>query len=179
MSKKVVIKRYEVIDLVIDNRAREWCLLPYPDHPKGCPNYNQKAECPPLAPVIKDFIDLKKKKWFLVAKFNLQAQEDRMIVKHPDWSKRQARCVLYWQGSVRKQLTDACKELILNTNLVFTLIPEAMGVQVIKTAKKLKIPIETRPKVFVHKIALIGYSKKAIKKNLFDYLNEKKGGEKT
>lgn len=163
MSKKIVIKRYEVIDLVIDDRAREWCLLPYPNHPKGCPNYNRKDECPPLAPVIKDFIDLKKKKWFLVAKFNLQAHADKMKAKHSHWTDKQARCVLYWQGSVRKQLTDACKELILNTSLVFTLIPEAMGIQVIKTAKKLNIPIKTRPKDFVYKIALIGYSKEEIK----------------
>jgi len=161
MSKKVVIKRYEVVDLVIDYRAREWCLLPYPNHPKGCPNYNHKEECPPLAPVIEDFIDLKKKKWFVVAKFNLQEHANNLKAKHSDWSDKQARCVLYWQGSVRKQLTDVCKKITLHTPLVFTLIPEAMGVQVIKTAKKLNIPIKTRPKVFVHKIALIGYSKKA------------------
>ncbi|KKK81159.1 hypothetical protein LCGC14_2816310, partial [marine sediment metagenome] len=26
-------------DLIIDHRAREWCKLPYPNHPRGCPNY--------------------------------------------------------------------------------------------------------------------------------------------
>lgn len=153
------IDRYEVTEkLVIDYRSREWCKLPYPDHKNGCPNYGKKAECPPEAPLIKDFIDLTIPHWFIVVKFNILAHIKRMKEKHPMWSDRQAKCVLYWQGTVRKTLRDECLNFCRSSNRIFTLLPEAMGVQVIQTAKKIGIPIEVKPKEFIHKIALIGYS---------------------
>jgi hypothetical protein len=36
--------------------------------------------------------------------------------------------------------------------------PEAMGVQVIKTVKRLGFPISPRPKETVYKVGLIGYA---------------------
>lgn len=171
MSKKVVIKQYEVIDLVIDYRAREWCLLPYPNHPKGCPNYNQKATCPPQAPLIEDFIYLDKPMWLIVIEFDLKNHAEKMKQRPrkngKPWTEAQARCNLYWQGSIRKKLKESCIKFCQSKNIGFNkdfieqaLVPEATGLHIIRSAKKVGIPIKSRPKDTVFKMALIGYSKK-------------------
>jgi hypothetical protein len=35
-----------------DGEAGKLCRLPYPNHPKGCPNYGKRALCPPKAPAL-------------------------------------------------------------------------------------------------------------------------------
>lgn len=148
--------------LVIDYRAMEWCKLPYPGHKKGCPNYGKRPECPPQAPKVEDWIDLNKPHYFIVVKFNMAAHVKKMKSRHPEWSVRQTRNPRHWQGTVRKRLKEAVNEFINKESrkLVFTLLPEAMGVHVIITAKKLEIPIKTRPIDTVYKIVLAGYPKK-------------------
>ena len=87
-----------------------------------------------------------------------------MRENHPAWSDRQLRCVLYWQPKVRKELTMMCKHFQeCREGTIFTLTPEAMGVNVIATAEHLGIPIERRPKRLVHKIALVGYPRALLK----------------
>ncbi len=147
--------------LVLDSRSREWCRLPYPDHPSGCPNYGKRSDCPPTACQIEEWIDLSRPHWFIIAFFDLGSHIQRMRSRHPSWSDRQCRCVLYWQSGVRKGLTLICRQFQKGKEgTVMTLTPEAMGVNVIETAERLGIPIERRPKRLVHKIALIGFPKK-------------------
>ncbi|MFX1536121.1 MAG: DUF2284 domain-containing protein [Promethearchaeota archaeon] len=163
------ISRYEVTGkLAIDYRARYWCRKPYPDHQQGCPNYGKKKECPPQAPLIEDFLDLTKQHWFVVVIFDLIFHARKMKDKHPNWTEKQCRCVLYWQNTVRKELRTAC-DLFANRHpdeLVYTLIPEAMGVHVIRTARLVGLPIKARPKDVIYKIALIGYTNNRRKKQL-------------
>lgn len=171
----VSIDRYEVTNkLCIDHRAREWCKKPYPNHKKGCPNYGKKPECPPQAPLIEEWLDLEKNHWFIVTTFDLRVHSNKMKEKHPNWSDKQARCVLYWQGSVKKDLRTAC-DIFTSSHpdeLVYTLLPEAMGVHVLRTARLLGLPIRARPRNLVYKIALVGYPKKngSERKTLLDYL---------
>ncbi len=149
--------------LVINHRVRQFCKLPYPNHKKGCPNYEKKTECPPEAPLIEDFLDLSQPHHFIIVKFNLKSHIQRMKSKHPNWTIKQCRCVLYYQNTIRKALRDEIKKFTKsNSNLVSTLLPEAMGVYVIKTVKKLGIPIQSKPIDTVFKIALIGYPKNPI-----------------
>ena len=147
---------YRVKRLVIDYRAREWCKLPYPNHPFGCPNYGMRDSCPPNAPLIQDYIDLSQPLWLTVIVFNLAEHILKMKQGHPSWSDRQAKCVLYWQGSVNKELRLQSSRFAKANNLLYTLCPEAMGVQVIKTAQLIGIPIKPRPTDYVYKIALLG-----------------------
>ena len=144
-------------ELVIDYRAREWCKLPYPDHPKGCPNYGRKSGCPPKAPLIGDYFNLNEDHYFVIVQFDLEAHINKMITKHPHWSNRQARCVLYWQGSVNKILKEECKLYAFQQGgLQYNLCPEAMGVNVIKTCRALGLPIRPRPIDIVFKVAMLG-----------------------
>ena len=153
---------YEIANLIIDYRARDWCKLPYPDHPGGCPNFNHRLTCPPQAPLIEDYFDLSQPLWLVAIHFDLKDHIARMKAKHADWTERQLRCVLYWQGKVNKTLSDQARQLANSRGCTYTLCPEAMGVQVIKTARVLGIPIKPRPTDCVYKIALIGETKETI-----------------
>lgn len=153
----------EVTDkLVINYRASEringrpaWCELPYPGHKKGCPNYGKG--CP--LPRVGDYFDLSRPHWFAIIRFDILDFSIRMKTKHPHWTERQCRCVLYWQNGVRKKLDEYCRKFIGDHDLIFHKIPEAMGVNVILTMRKLKQPIEMKPEFSVCKIALIGSKK--------------------
>lgn len=174
------IKIYNVTgELVIDMRARgKWCKLPYGplidkngkmkrdrygnikyDHPHGCPNYGKKEDCPPNSKKIDEFIDLTKELWFIVVEFDIGAHEKKQRIKHPNWSKKQCRNSRHWQNGVVARLLEACRMFCMGYGFVFTDRPEAMGVHVIRTAKKVGVPIKSRFKDTVYKIALVGYSK--------------------
>jgi len=150
----------EVNKLSINMKAREWCLLPYPDHPKGCPNYNDsnhKGICPPTAPLIQEFIDVEQPMYLIIEEFDLGAHIKRMFEKHPNWSERQSKCVLYWQNGVNSRLEKKCEVFKqVHSGFITTRCPEAMGVNIIATAQNAGIPIKPKPIGVVYKIALAG-----------------------
>lgn len=141
--------------LIVDYRARDWCKLPYPLHPKGCPNFNHKPTCPPQSCLIEDWCDLSKRMWFVIVSFDLQSHINKMLLRYPDWTDRQVKCVLYWQPKVNKQLENETKLFCAFKPVKYTTCPEAMGVNVIKTAKRLGLPITTHPQNTVYKISLV------------------------
>lgn len=152
--------------LVVDYRAREWCKLPYPGHSRGCPNYQKSTACPPHAPRIDEWLDFSRPQWLIVTRFDLNGFARRMKRIHPKWSDRQCRCLLYWQPRVQAQLVYACRRLqSVHPGSVFTLVPEAMGVHVIRTAQAFHVPIVTRPRRTVFKVGLVGYPKSGVTKN--------------
>lgn len=167
----------EIIDvtnkLVINYKSRDWCKIPYPQHPDGCPNYNKNIYCPPQSPRIETWLDIDKPHWFIVSEFNLSKFAQRMKIKHPNWSEKQSRCCLYWQNIPRKELRITMNKFIEeHPGVVSTMIPEAMGVQVIITARRLGIPIKTKPDDTVYKIALVGYPKNLKQHVMEDYIND-------
>ena len=146
-------------NLVIDKKARQWCKLPYDGHSNGCPNYNRKETCPPRAPVVEDYFNLNKDLWLIAIEFNLTKQIEKMKTLHPEWSNKQAKCLLYWQPKVNKTLKSEVHFFMIDKDLTYTLCPEAMGINVIQTAKNLGLPIEKRPIDKVYKIAFVGSAK--------------------
>ena len=150
--------------LRINFKARDWCKLPYPNHPRGCPNYGNRYSCPPEATLITEFIDIYKPMYLIAVEFDLANHISRMKHLHPNWSDRQARCVLYWQNKINKELRDECDNFKwLNPDMITTNCPEAMGVNVIATAKRCGLMIELKPKNRVYKIAIAGYPIKEFK----------------
>jgi len=150
---------FDVTDrLFSDTRVGNWCKLPYHNHPKGCPNFGIHNYCPPHAPSADDFFDLKQPHWFLITEFNLKSYIDLMREKHPKWSERRLKCLLYWQGSIRAMQRKFIANLRHdNSKLVFSLLPEAMNLNIFKTLIDCNIPFETKPKTKVLKVALLGY----------------------
>lgn len=148
--------------LVVNQRAREWCKLAYPGHPKGCPNYGKLKECPPAVKPVGEVFDLSRMHWFVTVEFDLEAQTKRMAELHKNWTQKQCRNLLYWQKGVNADLEVEVREFINFAQLAFTLKPEAMGVNVIQTARNLGVPIETKPVKKVFKIALVGYPRRNV-----------------
>lgn len=142
-------------DLIIDHRAREWCKLPYPNHPRGCPNYGKKYDCPPQVQLIENWLGDYKKLWLVCVSFDIESHAEEMLRRHPHWSDRQARCLLYWQPKVNKELARATWGFAIDRLNGCSYCPEAMGVDVIKTARLAGLPIETNPRKIVHKISLV------------------------
>jgi len=146
----------EVSDnLHINYKAREWCKLPYPAHTKGCPNFGKNPYCPPTAPLIEDWLGDYRQAWFICLAFNLKEHREAMLAKHPKWTNRQANCLLYWQPKVNKALKLAVSHFAVNRLNGITYCPEAMGLNVIATAKSVGIPIKTKPIDTIYKIALV------------------------
>lgn len=88
--------------------------------------------------------------------FDLAAQARAMAEKHPAWSVRRARSCLYWQDSVRRRLRSLCDTLIdQHPGYTYTLIPEAMGANVFRTAHHLGLAMRKNRMDMVYKVALI------------------------
>ena len=149
---------YEVKRLVHSPKIRDFCSLPYPNHPKGCPMLGKKETCPPNAPYITEFFDLNKSIYIVHSYFNLDLHARRMKRKHPHWTERQARCVLYWQGKSRKHLKGRTSLAMEEYNCDnFTLCPEAMGVNVFVTCKLSGLKLDKTKNISICRhIALIG-----------------------
>lgn len=145
-------------EVVLERRARDWCKLPYPDHPRGCPNYGKRDSCPPASPLFENVVE---EPYVLVGvRFDLEGWSGRMKERHPDWSKRQARNCLYWQGKVRKRLREVCeKEKGKVPNPIILYTPEGTGVNVFETCRKAGLKLEKNPQKIVWKIAIIGRGK--------------------
>ena len=155
--------------LKVNHKCRGYCTIPYPNHPKGCPNFGKHDECPPKAPLVEDVFDFDEKMFFIIEEFNLKAHVEKMKTKHPHWTPRQCKNLLYWQGGVRKRLREKTQNFITWNDpcMIYTLLPEAMGVMVIDTALAVGIPIEKTPENKVFKISLVGYPyKKPFKSDL-------------
>ena len=107
---------------------------------------------------MSDHFDLDSPVFFITIKFDIASHTTKMKGAHPDWTNRQCRNLLYWQGSVRKELKNYTESLIAlsDVKLAVTYIPEAMGVDVFGTCANLEIPIERNPQHYVHKIAMLG-----------------------
>jgi hypothetical protein len=140
-------------EIFYDKRARDgyWCCLPYPLHTHGCPKF---PECPSKH---VDFLEVKHKyDWFaVVVNFDLKAHADRMQVTHTNWSRRQAKCVLYWQNKVVKELERKANSL--NADIILER-PEASGVNLFVTMAKVGINLKPNPD-FVRKIFFVGWQK--------------------
>ena len=154
-------------------KTRKWCQLPYPDHPNGCPNYGKNPSCPPDAEYMDSILSKYSHFYLIYAIFNLDGQKRRMLSRHPDWTDRQATCLLYWQNSVKKALQERLREIqeinpekrlyvlssgsgfkqgAFNQEKIYSL--EAGGIDVFRTLKKNGISFELKPEKKVKLVTL-------------------------
>lgn len=142
-------------EVIYDLRARDgtWCQAEYPNHKKGCPNF---PKCIHDRPDFKS-LNPESLHWYaVVEEFDLAAQAVKMKEKHPKWSERQTRNLLYWQNGVRKRLfIKAMKICVPLVGDVLLSIPEANGVNVFATMAKHGVFLKSNPDQ-VKKIMLVG-----------------------
>ncbi len=139
--------------------VRRLCTTPYPGHPKGCPNYGGRDTCPPQARLIEDVLDLRSDIFVVWNCFPLGAHVERMRKRHPEWSDRQCRCCLYWQGTARKRLEETIgtfRRSHRGRKLITVRCPEACGVNVTETMASVGIQLEWPPKNIVRQVSLLG-----------------------
>ena len=143
--------------LIHTPQAKTWCKIKYHQHAKGCPK--DVNECSRGGLYITDIIDIERPMFLVHSEFNLEAWEQKMAERHPEWTKRQCRNLLYWQSKSRKQLKERVS-LTYRYNVGFqwsTTCPESYGVNVYATARVSGLilePIKTL-KVCRH-VALLG-----------------------
>lgn len=150
--------------LVLSERTGEWCKLPYPRHPHGCPNYdkdNKRHVCPPTAPKLEEYFDIFKPLYLVYSEFDVAKHAQEMHDKHPEWSTAQCRNLLYWQKSSRAQLRARMLIAMYKCGTdVYTIVPEAMGLNVYVTARLSGLRLERiRDLKTCHHVALIGHAK--------------------
>lgn len=140
----------ELLEVVYDIRARNgvWCTK----KPR-CMNF---PKCPQSR---KDFRDFHSYKWFaVIEEFDIVAQETAMSAKHPHWTLKMCRNPRYWQKGVMKRLREkALKNVNFLMGDILLDIPEAHGVDVVRTMAKIDIRFEwgKKAKIF-RKVMLIG-----------------------
>lgn len=138
-------------EITYDMRARSgfWCCLPYPGHKKGCPKF---PKCPEQH---IDFLKVKDTyRWFaVIASFDLKSHADKMHAQHIGWSRRRARCVLYWQTGIVRQLK--AKAYSLKSDILLD-CPEASGINLFVTMAKVGVNLKPNPDE-VRKIVLVGW----------------------
>jgi hypothetical protein len=150
-ANQTSIKILPLDEITYDRRARDgfWCCLPYPSHKNGCPKF-------PACPEKQiDFLKVRDKyRWFaVIASFDLKSHADKMQKQHIGWSRRQARCVLYWQAGLVRQLK--AKAYSLKSDIVLD-CPEASGINLFVTMARVGINLKPNPDE-VRKIVLVGW----------------------
>ena len=144
----------------MNENTGEWCKLPYPNHPKGCPNFGKKSICPPQAPWLHHHFNINRPLYLVHSEFDLEEHRNNMKQAHPEWSTLQCQCVLYWQPKSRKQLIERTGQAMqaLGCNC-FSCVPEAMGLNVYATARKSGLKLEKIRNLKTCKhVALIGHT---------------------
>lgn len=161
---KIKRKKIQCKSIIFSEDTGEWCLRPYPDHPKGCPNYNKNHLCPPNTPQLEDLIIDYDHFHLIYAEFDFAEYKKLRKQEQPNWTVNQVKCVLYWQNSVKKLLKEKIEQIIdpylINNILILgcgsgmkikdykydIYSMEAMGVNVFSTLKLNNINFEIRPK---------------------------------
>ncbi len=142
--------------------TRKYCFLPYQNHPKGCPNcYGKCWGDNKTQPRVDEVMNLSRPYYFVYSRFDLEKHAANMKSKHPSWSDRQCKCVLYWQGTARKRLREHVREALTQINPTpdyLTYLPELHGVNVYESCRDAGLVLDSIAgmRICTH-IALLGY----------------------
>ena len=156
---RTILEGWAPAVLVIDNKLRRVCCWPYDGHPHGCPNFNKRKDCPPIAKKLSD-MTWRGRPFLIWYAFPLSEHVERMRDKHPGWSKKQLRCGLYWQGTARKKLRELIAKFKRKKmagrfrEWTFFETPEACGLNVTETMRQFGIYLEWPPINYAYKVAL-------------------------
>jgi predicted metal-binding protein len=162
----VHVKKIEKDSIITTKLTQDFCKRPYPNHPKGCPNYGKGPLCPPhdvfIDPILREFNNF----YLFFAKFDFRTYVEIRSYEKPEWSDKQLRCVLYWQSSVKKILKQKILNVLRTNNYEKYYIAscgsgfntknlskyqekiysmESIGINVLSTLKKNKIEFERNP----------------------------------
>ena len=78
MNDKLIIQ----VNPIIDYSVRKLCVQPYYNHPKGCPNFNKKDGCPPIAKYFDKVYDTNQPVYAICNIFDLKSHVERMKINN-------------------------------------------------------------------------------------------------
>ncbi len=143
------------VEPIIHKEIMNLCQRPYPNHPKGCPNFGRKEGCPPNMPFFDAEYDVGQDVYAIVTEFDLREHADRMKAKHPEWSDRQCRNILFWQGRAKKHLrVESERFAAARPGYEVVQSPEKMGVNVTRTLRNAGVILEWPPRNTVRLVAM-------------------------
>ncbi len=118
---------------------REWCALPYPAHPRGCPN-TEDCWCFENNHISREVHGAKRVHLAWV-EFDIDSYEERMREGHPKWTKKQCRNLLYWQRGLRARLKKSIKSRF-GEDAAFRLCGEGGGINFYRTMRRLGVRLD-------------------------------------
>ena len=148
------------VKAICDPQMPNLCCKPYPGHKKGCPNFNKKAGCPPNVIYFPDYYE--ENVHIITVRFDFDAYLSMMRERHPTWTDKALRNVLYWQGHIRKELRDFAANTNIPLGYQVIKTPEAMGVNLTETCKQAGIELEWPPMKNTYAIVLVAKKKNKI-----------------
>ena len=122
--------------------ANKLCRQAYYKHPKGCPNYNRRENCPPnTLHIFQQYDPLSIH--ILCVKFPFLEYISQKELLHPDWTVRALTNQRHWQGHLKGEVRRYWEE-IKGEYPLHKLIenPEGQGVNVQKTLKRYDINLK-------------------------------------
>lgn len=134
----------------------KWCVLPYPNHIAGCPNFGKRSDCPPKTAYFLDVYDPQ----VLIASLCFDFQNYLEIKKqiHSDWTDKALRNSRHFQNhlrmALRKEINDALERPEL-ADYAAVYNPEAMGVNVHATCRKVGLELEWPPEKKMYRLAFL------------------------
>ena len=165
---------------VVDYGIRKVCKRAYAGHPHGCPNWKRRSSCPPQAPSLHKIISLADPIYAIINAFPLKQHMDLMQAKHPQWTDRQLRNPLYWQGTARKQLKATIQQFLqTHPDYLVLRCPEACGVLLTKTVAPLGIALQWPPQELSYQIVLGGRPLRGVAQRYPDFAMDNYWGNAT
>lgn len=142
---------------VLNYKVRGLCVHPYPNHPKGCPNFGKRDICPPIVKVFEEAYRMDRPIYAVINNFPLAEHVAAMRAKHPHWTYRQLVNLLYWQPKARKRLRGLIQGALrrLPSEYRVCTCPEGTGVDVTGTLAAVGIDLEWPPIRIACQVALL------------------------
>jgi predicted metal-binding protein len=143
------------VDAVCNKKVRALCFSPYHNHPKGCPNYGKRSDCPPKVKFFSHVFFVESIYIFAVT-LDFESYIKKRKILHPSWSDPALRNPRHWQGHVRALLMRFVNEKKGSVPPQYEIVtnPEAMGVNVTETCKNAGLILEWPPTKKVSKVVL-------------------------
>ncbi len=156
---------------------RSFCIRPYKNHPKGCPNYGIKDTCPPHVKGMYDEIFDAREVYAVVTKFDLEKFFDERRKKLPMLAEGQIRNLLVWQQKAVRENNDALRRFYENNpekqDFVSTRLLECLGVDVVGTMKEVGIDLKFPVEDYAYRIAFLAKTNPYILEELGYMVSEK------
>lgn len=143
----------EIVPAAVMPRGfNRWCTRPYVNHPKGCPNFGIREDCPPKLPYFLDVYEPNVRVASL--RFNFEKYLEWNKGKHPNWTERALRNPRHFQRHLDANLEREIEKF--NTDgFIPVYTAEAMSVNIHLTCLRAGIRLEWPPAKLMYRIAIL------------------------